>query len=1645
MSDVELLQSLLAPKKKGKKGDSAAELFNNAGLSSLRGNFAVRTSSNESFTDLLDRINSVQRSTDLLEVLGKKPKDKKREGLLTKLLGQEKGILTAPARAVSAFAADVFGIPFDDPTAREALDKYDPLEAAFRSAKGEFAITGGDIFRVQDDDNFATRLAKWGGALAFDIATDPISYVGTIGGPLSRKSIAVLAVRDGEKMLTPMSKVLANNGIDSVKVVDRLFQSSPAGQLFELGDSRVVSKLTDATGNILTNQKTMIAGKQFGSLLGANLYRHGRSGVIRGAADLFAIEGVSREVAEKAAKEFVESLPKELGSETGRLLAGGIYLKTPFTGKPIAKLKSAKLEPTVVGNLANEAFFRASASSGGQWVSRNFQGKFGRAWAETKKAMIPGIPVKTPLDADSLYKYVDFKDAMEAMGREVRTLTNIENAVASSAQAIRHGITDPEKAAYYDKQLTYYFNQPLAPMSVNTELQATLTAGSQKQWSQAELEELDTAAKMAADALHQHMNTARQRKIDAGFEVGNLGPGWVPLMFKDEVYEALRVSGSLKGPDELRYAPGRGRIQEVEVITNDELSKLKGYRIDKDVTALSAQAANAEIGTVKIGGKEFDGLYEEDPTKLALKYMHEVHNAVTSKRLVDALELTGTIAVLPRKVQEVLNDSRAALFVASLTSKQGITPAIAKRAEEALANTEKQLKDLVDQEEVAAVTRQVMQRIKDAEDNIAAIDEEIATATANLRAARQAARQARPSVPSAQRVLQEYGQSGIEQTVEEAQRIARNAASRTSKATKKAEEAAAQAASTQARANQPIFDPTTFKYTDASVARAVLPEMQDAAIAAQEKAAVEIVTLAGARNELEFAKQLRQDILNELGPAQVQRFDLFQEALELQVRAAQELDALRIARRDAVRELTAANADTTLQRAGVLQGVVRLYVRYRRELFETVAQTGRRVKDMTDEERIAFETAKGLHDRARKLLFSVLEHSTRKTTKGAGREYARKVIDMAERLSADQFELAQVIADSKALQQMADSLDGVRLSDQMQIVGDMVQSYKTIRDKVTPEELSELGLKKALVLEQVGGSGRSALTRKELRSSELAKQLYVEDNFMQLGAKGGARIPASMVDVWTTKGIRGVLEDIYRLHSQPTEWERFISRIYDPAALVWRVATTVGRGPAFVFTNTVGGHANNYLGGVTVAEHALSAKMLATSVAAVRKIEKQNPNLFPDEIIERVAKELESKLGNIKIGDKTVTELWIEFFERGGHFDTDTFFHREQLAKTGLATAKPKRLIGNITAQFSDEPVGKAENVYRRVVKFMLDNRVQAAFSDLAQASEVYLRFAAFLSGYRRFQNLNSAMDLTYMLHFNYADLAGAEVWVKRFIPFYTWARNNVPLQIRASFLASSKMANLVKANEEFRTAMAADEDAQWMNDYLPDWMQIQNGFVSYFTFGGNHLGMFNKLPMADLDRMFEVRYIGSVPFPVPRTDEFVNMLGPAGKTAIEWMTNRNFTFGYEYESIGDKVWQTVQNTVPYVGTGKRLASAVGFDVDRERRMSNLFGILAGAPYGLTTITEKTINGAAFNRQMALSAEVKRAAAEAGVDVEWLQKRIKAGDSLLTLAMKVSAGQGNAATISLGKQLKEYTDRIEGKTKKQDKDYRAIVGALRSS
>ena len=96
---------------------------------------------------------------------------------------------------------------------------------------------------------------------------------------------------------------------------------------------------------------------------------------------------------------------------------------------------------------------------------------------------------------------------------------------------------------------------------------------------------------------------------------------------------------------------------------------------------------------------------------------------------------------------------------------------------------------------------------------------------------------------------------------------------------------------------------------------------------------------------------------------------------------------------------------------------------------------------------------------------------------------------------------------------------------------------------------------------------------------------------------------------------------------------------------------------------------------------------------------------------------------------------------------------------------------------------------------------------------------------------------------------------MKRILPFYTWARKNVPLQFSQILEQPRKYAKLGKFRE-FAEGFAKEtkEEAK----FTPEWMQEVGFIKSPWKKGGKPLYFYTDLPIKDLDYLWNVRDIVS-------------------------------------------------------------------------------------------------------------------------------------------------------------------------------------------
>lgn len=122
--------------------------------------------------------------------------------------------------------------------------------------------------------------------------------------------------------------------------------------------------------------------------------------------------------------------------------------------------------------------------------------------------------------------------------------------------------------------------------------------------------------------------------------------------------------------------------------------------------------------------------------------------------------------------------------------------------------------------------------------------------------------------------------------------------------------------------------------------------------------------------------------------------------------------------------------------------------------------------------------------------------------------------------------------------------------------------------------------------------------------------------------------------------------------------------------------------------------------------------------------------------------------------------------------------------------------------------------------------------------------------------------------HFNYNDLSSFEQGVRRVMPFYTWTRKNLPLQIEMMQKNPKVYARFAHAKAEIENQSEADPIKP---GYFKDLMAVRLPWMQ----GGGHVYWTPDLPARDLQRLNDP------------LSEGLGMLTPVIKTPVEWWAHK--------------------------------------------------------------------------------------------------------------------------------------------------------------
>jgi hypothetical protein len=284
--------------------------------------------------------------------------------------------------------------------------------------------------------------------------------------------------------------------------------------------------------------------------------------------------------------------------------------------------------------------------------------------------------------------------------------------------------------------------------------------------------------------------------------------------------------------------------------------------------------------------------------------------------------------------------------------------------------------------------------------------------------------------------------------------------------------------------------------------------------------------------------------------------------------------------------------------------------------------------------------------------------------------------------------------------------------------------------------------------------------------------------FLNKAAELGVRADAAPANYVTVPEIPGVkfapevaqrLNRSYQTLTNNEEISKFL-RVYDGAQNWWKM-WSLGARPAYHAKNTVGNLWNNYLAGVN------TPKPYADAAAFQVKLAKNNMN------------------GTIA-GYKT-DELYEAMATRG-------IFGEGQYS-------------GDITRTVEDVLKGGSYNPFTLSTK----NPILRGGFKVGQTIEDNARIALFIDSLNKGKNFDQAASQVRKYLFDYGDLSPFErSTLKRLMPFYTWSRKNLPLQLEAIVRHPDKVnkLNLARENIQFETDVPDIEDVP---DYIRSAMPI--------------------------------------------------------------------------------------------------------------------------------------------------------------------------------------------------------------------------------
>ena len=1574
----------------------------------------------------------------VLESLGQKDQSNPAMGLLDAILKP----LSVPGNLVRAGIAEATGVANRIPQ----LSNVSGARELAGLLRGDIRVGTGDIpaLRTVKGESNLARLPKLALALTGDIATDPLSYLGAPAS-ISRKTASVNLVNHIISNPKILDEIVSKSNRGST-LIDELVSATPQSRMAELQKELKVAAEKGTPIDVANKVgRINLANEQLANYLAEGLYAEGRAGLINRLAILTGDK--------TTAEQLFTQLPESI--------KGGIILTTPW-GTPL-KNPDGKYVRLTSGNVQypgkaaiNKAKMIASelppASLGKRWLS----GKGGSVYANaTRGIALEQEPVlrdilksdiknvekpinefATRTERARFVDYVNTKEASALRTMEYQRLQGRARAVIAEAGVAAEKFKgDNEYKQAFEDSFFSPWSKP--SFDVMTEAQKAGWASGEK-------------------VRNQMINLFDEARA-IGIDIGQIGTkeSYSPVMYTDAYIE--RLMKSEKGRiGKAQWDSTIGKDSHIAFVQKIEEAQKKGFPLNPDnpnIIALDAREINRLEGVAD--------MMETDPLKVFTKYSALLSNRIATKKFLDKLVETGVGFFDMPTIDTAVTRLNSAVLQ-SIASKAVNSPEVQKLVAKELKAAKAEVYKYVKPEAFNELKKKISERrsaIKNFFDaRKAQYDSALNVYDSANRDVNKLYKEAVQSDASIRQL--QANLSEADKAVKVRESVANSLRARVGRLNKKSEQELLNSILQETNAMTPEGE--------RQYIQSLIAEFNADPTSTVNQLKRLTLEKSNAQAELDAAREARKTLLSQNRQTNTIAIDNYVAALEKRNNALVEVNKSKQLLDEARKQWVSVKDDIKLERLKTIRTVMRSYRDALYVKSEYILKQKNKLMEMkragaTDAEILAEKKTTETYVKAmtedirakRKVFESLIKIRSGKFGKDV-QEYGTALLNATKDLSRAEYDAFQVLTAESQIQKFIDIIATNSRSSQevLDAMGNLKKTYDSIRSKIPDKFFDKLSTSEKKLIEYYDRFSVSGDIRKKGVASELGVAMG------ELGITNVALTP-STTNFFANHAITKWLEDIYHTEKNPSSWKKFIEDVLDPLQAIWKQTITTGRGPGFIATNLIGGMFMNYQGGVTLKDMALAFD----TITSMRKILSDINAKYPGNALytnqQLAAEELEKKLSTIKIGNSNAGQLFKEFIARGGFDDTETNFFLRQIEKGGLIT--PERFYKQ-NLKFQENYHNPAQNAYvekyRNYIDFLTSNKLQTFLNDMNQSAELYMRFGAFISGYKEYGNFKSAMNKVYLLHFNYQDLSKAEDAIRRIVPFYTWTRNNIPAQLRSLAMQPGKIQKAMYLNENFKNYYGTDDT--WVNAVLPEYMANSGGFFSRFTFGdGNQLGFFNKMPFQDINRIIQVN---DKMKPSIRGGQALQMLGPVG-IPMQVLSNVDYMSGMPIQAetqvpgyynlfrlaqpltgvrntpegtvMSGQAALALRNAVPILGIGERAVSGInallggnlpGKDVFLSKNQQNTgvsgllntTGLANIVGYGTTTSTAKSKSGVIYGKTLEQQKQISRAANDLGIDTQEIRDLLRQGYTPAEVASMIGAGQVPKVDT---KKLSDLTDK----------------------